>query len=135
MLPSKEPASYLIEERALAVVAVPQLLPELLAPREPAAGVASLLAVGEVDYGAVPGRPVQVAERRSAPRGGFRQFEPLAGTAAEIAAIERRFQHTFPDAKVTELTEGKATEAPCASRRPSTATCTLPPMGTLLRRK
>ena len=117
-LPGKEPASYLIEERALAVVAVPQLLPELLAPREPTAGNASLLAVGEVDYGAVPGRPVQVAERRSAPRGGFRQFEPLAGTAAEIAAIERRFQHTFPDAKVTELTEGKATEGALRQQAP-----------------
>ncbi len=117
-LPGKEPESYLIEERALAVVAVPQLLPELLAPREATAGSASLLAVGEVDYGAVPGRPVQVAERRSAPRGGFRQFEPLAGTAAEIAAIERRFQHTFPDAKVTELTEGKATEGALRQQAP-----------------
>ncbi len=124
-LPGKGPGSYLIEERAVAVVPVPQLLPELLASRQPTTSTASLLAVGEVDYGAVPGRPVQFAERRSAPRGGFRQFEPLAGTAAEIAAIERRFQHTFPDAKVTELTEGKATEgaSPAGARVPLLAHC------------
>ena len=51
-LPGKEPGTYLLEGRAVAVVPVPQLLPELLASGQSAALPPSLLAVGEVDYGA-----------------------------------------------------------------------------------
>jgi tetratricopeptide (TPR) repeat protein/CHAT domain-containing protein len=55
-LPGKEPGSYLIEERAVAVLPVPQLLPELLKQAAPA-GKPSLLLVGDVDFNAAPGAP------------------------------------------------------------------------------
>jgi hypothetical protein len=53
------PNTFLIEERALAVIPVPQLLPQLLAStatnESPLAGKESLLLVGAVDYGGSPG--------------------------------------------------------------------------------
>jgi hypothetical protein len=48
-LPGRKEKTFLIEEVALATVAVPQALPALLASK-PAAGEATLLVVGDVDY-------------------------------------------------------------------------------------
>ena len=62
-LPGSDPDKYLIEEIALAVVPVPRMLPELLAPRPPRGdSLPSLLAVGDVDFDAVPPAAVAVAE-------------------------------------------------------------------------
>ena len=61
-LPGQKPDTYLIEERAIALVPVPQDLPELLAKRsgdeqgpEAKEPTPSLLLVGNVDFGAAPG--------------------------------------------------------------------------------
>src|SRR5262249_26774615 len=48
-LPGKKPGTYLVEDHAVAVVPVPQVLPEML--RGPAAsGKPSMLLVGDVDF-------------------------------------------------------------------------------------
>jgi len=99
-LPGKSPGSYLLEERLVAVVPVPQLLPELLAPRDAARGLSqfsrsengtvplpnaagsegeslafrgragSLLLVGDVDFGT----------------GGLSQFSRDPGTMRSMVA-------------------------------------------------
>jgi CHAT domain-containing protein len=113
-LPGSKPGTYLLEERALAVVPVPQLLPDLLTKKEPdsKAGPALLL-VGDVDYGALPGQR-EVADARSAPRGEradlLRRWKALPDTRAEIVAIKDSFQRRFRQASVTELREKHATE-------------------------
>jgi CHAT domain-containing protein len=122
-LPGKQPGTYLIEERALAVVPVPQLLPALLKHDPAQAKAASLLLVGDVDYGARPGTGEPVADVRSAPRGDrpnlLRQWEPLPSTRAEIVALKDSFQERFPDAAVTVLRKSKATEAAVRTQAPA----------------
>jgi CHAT domain-containing protein len=108
-LPGKEPGCYLVEERALAVVAVPQLLPELLA-RPQQAVEPSLCLVGAVRFDADPGAAEAGATKRSAPRNGLPQWGPLAGTLREIRAVKEAFQRSYKSARVTELREGDPTE-------------------------
>src|SRR5262249_51165212 len=56
-LPSADGKTYLIEQTALVVVPVPQMLPELLAPRGGKADdrPPALLALGDIDFDADPG--------------------------------------------------------------------------------
>jgi CHAT domain-containing protein len=65
--------------------------------------------VGDVDYGSDPGKPQLLAEATQR-AGPFSEWSALSGTAAEIAAIGRRFKRTFPDSTLAELSEGQATE-------------------------
>jgi CHAT domain-containing protein len=120
-LPGTKPGSYLLEECTLAVVPVPQLLPDLLAEKEADSTPGpALLLVGEVDYGALPGQG-DLADARLAPRGEradlLRQWKPLAGTRTEIVAIKDSFERRFRQAPVTELRAEDATES--AVRRQS----------------
>jgi CHAT domain-containing protein/Tfp pilus assembly protein PilF len=130
-LPGSKPDTYLIEEVAVAVVPVPQLLPELLAserrqppvpgeqqgrqpgtnaPRSPDPTLESLLLVGDVDFGAAPGQPVDAS--RSAARGGaLPAYGRLAGTRQEVLAVRDSFERRFKQGKVTLLREDEATEA------------------------
>ena len=81
-LPGKKPNTYLIEELSIAVVPVPQMLPELLAKgRSPRADAPSLLAVGDVDFDAAPGQPRAETLALSAPHGSRREVAVLAGVA------------------------------------------------------
>jgi tetratricopeptide (TPR) repeat protein len=113
-LPGDKPGSYLIETWNFATVAVPQLLPSLLAPPDKAeAAPPSLLLVGDVDYGATPGLADLVASR-SAP-GGSRGWDRnnwrrLPATRDEIQGIEASFRGTFRGAKYLTLPQDQATE-------------------------
>jgi CHAT domain-containing protein/Tfp pilus assembly protein PilF len=114
-LPGKEPGAYLLEERAVAVVPIPQLVPELLGTREPIPAQPSLLLVGEVNFDAAPGVAADAAANRSAPRGegaaGALQWSPLPGTRAEVVAIKDSFQRRYGrKAVLTELREEEPTE-------------------------
>ncbi len=129
----------------MAVIPVPQLLPELLTrksapPSESAAGAApSLLLVGDVNFDAEPGaneRPTPIASpvdkvdsgethlagiSRAAPRGGHGagSWKPLAGTKAEVTAVEEVYRRRFDQprevaaqaAPIYRLTSTEATEA------------------------
>ncbi len=113
-LPGSKKDSYLMEEMAVAVVSVPQLLPEMLDSR-PAAETSepSLLVVGDVHYSAAVATAT-VADSRTAVRGsadGLFRWPDLPNTRPEIAAIRRSFATSFPHAAVTELCQAEATEA------------------------
>lgn len=111
-LPGKMQGTYLIEERAIAVVPVPRLLPELITDNKSGQiDVASLLLVGGVDFGADPGRIVDVAFDRGAARGDQPQYwPPLPGTVAEVAAVKAAFAQRFGGVAPLELTGAAATK-------------------------
>jgi len=125
-LPGRKPGTYLIEELAIAVVAVPHMLPDLLSQQRLADQAPSALLVGDVDYDRAdsktagsPGkpdfalpeastaRPVPLSRGRMVPRGlrgdPTRLFPPLPGSAPEITAIRESFRNRYPAAQVTEL--------------------------------
>jgi CHAT domain-containing protein/Tfp pilus assembly protein PilF len=122
-LPGRATGSYLVEDYALAVVPVPRLLgvggsagaggveP---APAPARSEAASLLLVGDVDYGGDPGTaPTQVASRSAArdPRPGFAPvFERREGMRVEVSAIRDSFEEQFPESRATLLRGAKATE-------------------------
>jgi CHAT domain-containing protein/Tfp pilus assembly protein PilF len=115
-LPGATPDKYLIEERAIAVIAVPQLLPELLERDKKAdARPPALLLVGDVDYGAAPGRAdVEVVSRGLSTvlqRGGGASWMRLEATKQETATIHDAFARSFPVGTAKVLERGGATEA------------------------
>ena len=120
-LPGKAPDKYLIEEYAIAVLPVPQLLPELSAVR--GTGQPRLLVLADVQYGGPVGGGELVAMARSAPRGmraGERMiWGELPGTRLELVSIKDSFQRAFRQAPpVTELRECGATEDAVRRRAP-----------------
>lgn len=110
-LPGSKPNSYLLEELAIAVVPVPQLLPQLLAPRSDEGRTEpSLLLVGDVSYDA--DGSTTVADSRSAARAGaLLSWGPLENTRGEVAAVKDSFQRRFRRGVVTDLREDEAGEA------------------------
>src|SRR5207248_2106379 len=91
-----KPGTYLLEDVALAVVPVPRLLPG------PAAkGEASLLAVGDVDFGVGKAWP------------------PLPATRREMADVRDRFSRAFDKAPAVALSGNKATRDGVRAALPS----------------
>jgi CHAT domain-containing protein len=122
-LPGSRPDSYLLEELAIAVVPVPQLLPELLAARpDPEKGAPSLLLVGDVDYGAVPGLVDSGGKSRSAARGSragaLPAYGALAATREEIVAVRDSFEQRFAAGQVRALRRDQATETAVREQAP-----------------
>ncbi|MBY0231322.1 MAG: CHAT domain-containing protein, partial [Gemmataceae bacterium] len=112
-LPGKAEGSYLIEDVAVAVVPVPQALPDLLAPVDKKERLApALLVAGDLCY--EPGTDDKAApvgeDSRSAPRSGRLGFAPLAATKAEIVAVKASFSDLFRTGTATDLRGGKATK-------------------------
>jgi CHAT domain-containing protein/tetratricopeptide (TPR) repeat protein len=114
-LPGKAPGTYLLEDVTIAVVPLPRRLPlmaEIGADSEPP----SLLLVGDVDYGAAPGKGnsqgtviASLAPTRSGERGP--RFEPLAQTKGEIDNVRTSFLKRFARGQVTPLEKNAATES------------------------
>ncbi|HEY7157800.1 MAG TPA: CHAT domain-containing tetratricopeptide repeat protein, partial [Gemmataceae bacterium] len=119
-LPGSKPNTYLLEERALAILPIPQQLPQLLQrPPVPADETASLLLVGDVDYGTDPGRPGTAVAARAAPRVGTRGvWSPLRETRQEILAVRDSFEQRYADGKVKSLRKGGATEEAVRQQAP-----------------
>jgi CHAT domain-containing protein/Tfp pilus assembly protein PilF len=127
-LPGSKPDTYLIEDIAVALIPVPQMLPDLLAaspsPRlSPGRGkgdAPTLLLVGDVDYNAAPGNPQPSAEHAllaateqhpSAVRGQQdSSFSALPGTAREIQRIEELYHARFAPAEALQLKQAAATQ-------------------------
>jgi CHAT domain-containing protein/tetratricopeptide (TPR) repeat protein len=118
-LPGKNPNRYLIEEQAVAMLPVPQLLPALVneMPRnEPASNV---LLLGGVDYGAEPREAASPKPRKTFPGRAARsvqqdwrgEFRELDATQGEIATVERRYRDVFGDSGITVLRGAAANEA------------------------
>lgn len=112
-LPGKQNGKYLLEEVPVAVIPVPQLLPELLAQRGARQAEPSMMALGDVDF---DGNPVQVADAKGqadwkrARAGEPMKWERLPGTKGEVLAIEAAFRKAFPKGKLTLLRDGAPTE-------------------------
>ena len=136
VLPGRKPGTYLIEDFAIGMVPVPQLLAETDKPeqrtvsfgpglpvlaigdlppderrrKQPATDRGeSLLLIGNVDYDAAANLAAG-ADVPSKPQGGRFNFAPLKGTAAEVQALEDRFKQQFSDGKLTLLDKTTATE-------------------------
>ncbi|MEK6247718.1 MAG: CHAT domain-containing protein, partial [Planctomycetales bacterium] len=137
-LPGKKPGTYLIEDMPVAVVSVPQLLPELLASdndNEVNKQGPTLLAIGDVDFDnadsirtphdlpepqndnapATTPNNISTAElalvRRAAPRGQDNlKFTPLPGTAKEVELIGTSFKEIFPASSSRILRQAEASE-------------------------
>jgi CHAT domain-containing protein/tetratricopeptide (TPR) repeat protein len=122
-LPGSKKGSYLLEDLALAVVPVPQLLPELLVPRPGARQPEpSLVLVGDVRYDAAGGNAAAVADSRTAPRrgaNGLFHWSALPNTGAEVAAIAAAFRRQNVRAAVRLLQQGQATEAAVRQAAPA----------------
>ena len=104
-LPGKEPGTYLLEEHALAIVPVPQLLPALLAHSPSHDRPVSLLLVGDIDYGA---KQSAAAGAAAAPHP---EFDRLAAARSEMLTIRNSFEDAFgPDADLTYLKGTQASE-------------------------
>lgn len=112
VLPGKKPDSYLIEDHAIALVPVPQLLPSILKERLGTNAVESkpdsLLLVGDIDFNAVT-NPDAGSSQPTHQELRF-HFAPLKGTAAEAQALRSQFQQRFPRGELMVLTQAAATE-------------------------
>jgi CHAT domain-containing protein len=133
-LPGTKADTYLIEEREVALVAVPQLLPELLgpAPQQKQAQAAKeianerrrILLVGDADFGAAPGLPNTEVASRSAMRGlgqkavGRFSREAIQASRGEVLAVRDSFEQRYPDGEARMLRGGQATEAAFRARAP-----------------
>jgi tetratricopeptide (TPR) repeat protein len=118
-LPGEKPGTYLIDDVAIAIVPVPSMLPEMLARSNSDGGQSSqitpsLLLVGDVDFGADPGKPSLesataglVAARGDQPL----HWQSLPGTRDEVAAIKTTFEKQFGHATPEELTGARATKS------------------------
>src|SRR5439155_9964883 len=84
-LPGKNPDTFLIEERAVAVVPVPQLLLE----DAPLSAGRDLLMVGDIDFNAEPGAAAAGATPPGPPRRAA--FPPLPGTGGDLAPVDAAF--------------------------------------------
>ena len=122
-LPSADGKKYLLEEAMIAILPVPQMLPELLAPRanRPADRLPSMLALGDVDFDGTQGLAKKTAETptwRRTRTGEAMNWERLPGTKGEILAIEDAFTKAIPMGKLSILREALATEAEFRKQAP-----------------
>jgi CHAT domain-containing protein/Tfp pilus assembly protein PilF len=132
-VPGSKRNSYLIEDGiAIALIPVPQMLPDLLDAKKTNLDqiAPTLLVLGDVNYDAIAANPQSVhpnvkprvprteqnelamsEPRRSAVRGErVMVFGPLPGTAIEIQAIEEVYRARFSDSQPLELIESSATQ-------------------------
>jgi tetratricopeptide (TPR) repeat protein/CHAT domain-containing protein len=120
-LPGSKKGAYLLEELALAVVPVPQLLPGLLTPRPADKDSPSLLLLGDVRYDSIAGSSEASAESRSAARGASEarlRWPALANTRTEMEAIANTFSRGADKGSVTQLHQAEATEAAVRKQAP-----------------
>jgi CHAT domain-containing protein len=123
-LPSGDGKRFLLEDVSLAVISMPQLLPEMMAPRSKAvAGEPSLLALGDVDFDAAPGRPSQARAKQdvvASIRGltGGHSWSHLPGTRDEVLAIESVFNKSGARGKCKLVRQAEATESLFCSEAP-----------------
>jgi len=127
-LPGKKAGTYLLEEVAVAIIPVPQMLAELLEPpAAPGQGTPSLLVLGDVDFDAVsgkssslqtpPGMPGMLALSGERSGKAFK-WNRLPGTVAEMEIIEKIFHKTEPTGPVTLLRAAQASEQVFCTKAP-----------------
>jgi CHAT domain-containing protein len=128
VLPGAKPGSYLLEDRRLAVIPVPRLLPQLLAQSYAGSedAAATPLLIGNVDYESDPGTIFlaknDARDRSREPvgnRAGERlEFRYLSGTKEEVEAIDQLYRHNFPGHEPSVLSGSEATEQAFRDKAP-----------------
>jgi CHAT domain-containing protein/Tfp pilus assembly protein PilF len=114
-LPGKEPGSYLLEERTLAIVPVAQMIPEIVQEEGRKELAKNLLLLGNINYDAQADQaapaPASVKKKfgRALPK-GLSRFDRLPGTQGEVASIEKLYRHDFGAEGILALEEGRATK-------------------------
>jgi len=120
-LPGREPNTYLIEERAISTIAVPQLLPELLASEEDIPREPSMLLIGDVDYDANLSDDVLGEEEDASSRRQLNfltgYIEELKATGTEINDIALQFEDFYKTPAV-RLTKEHASESTVREEAP-----------------
>ena len=122
-LPGSAKDAYLIEERAIAVVPVPRLLPERITSNSKMA--TSLLIVGDVNFDGDPGG--EAAQRVMSPSpptalvsggraGDLSHSRELPGSSAEMGAVADLFGRQFPKARLERLRQNDATKCHVVSQ-------------------
>jgi CHAT domain-containing protein len=114
-LPGKEPGSYLLEERTLAIVPVAQMIPEIVEEEGRKELTKNLLLLGNIDYDSQPHQaaPAPAGAKKQFPRAllaGLSHFDRLSSTQGEVASIEKLYRHDFGDEGILTLEEGRATK-------------------------
>jgi CHAT domain-containing protein/Flp pilus assembly protein TadD len=114
-LPGKEPGSYLLEERTLAIVPVAQMIPQIVEEEGHKELTKNLLLLGNIDYD-TPSRqasPAPARVKKNFPRAlpeGLSHFDRLSSTRGELASIEKLYRQDFGDEGILTLEEGRATK-------------------------
>jgi CHAT domain-containing protein len=127
-LPGKKPGTFLIEDYSTSIVPVPQLF-AAEGKQEPAAKdegrgkkPASLLLLGDVDFGPLAQAHAPLVAERGAWEGGLirtlSEFAPLPATRAEILAVRDSFEERFPEGTARALRGAQATEAALREQAP-----------------
>lgn len=121
-LPGERPRSFLIEDVAIGIVPVPQMLPEMADSTRAGEGAQppALLLVGDIDYDAAAGESSEEARGKLTKDelgGGLLSFDRLKAARGELEAIASSFRRQFADGKLSRLDGAAATEA--ALRRES----------------
>ncbi len=120
-LPGSRPGSYLLEERRLAMLPMPQLLPSLVGKRTDRDARKELLLLGDVDYDSTGAREASPPKKKTPRRPGEAKrapgddvlFSALEYTKPEIDALRDLYVQLF-DVAVDDplpLTRSLATEA------------------------
>jgi CHAT domain-containing protein/Tfp pilus assembly protein PilF len=112
-LPGAMAGKYLIEERLIAVVPVPQMLPELLREKPHNGPPSSLLVVGDIDYGGVRETTQDSAQADGVARlrDGRWQMSKLPSARSELTSIEKRYRDNTHAAEPLILEGSEATES------------------------
>ena len=121
-LPGQEPERYLIEERSIAVVAVPRMLGSTSRAAAPGRGpgpgpsqpAPSLLMAGDIDSRGDPGAGADRGTSRSAAVGTraglLPDFQALPETRVEILAVRDSFEDRFTGGAAKSLRKQEAAE-------------------------
>jgi len=117
-LPGSQPGTYLVHERAFAVVPVPQLLPEMLRDKPRLANQQpTLLLAGGIDFGQDNSREKEAPAGKLPP---VPRYRPLLGTESEINDLRGQFEDRFPEAPAPRrLAKDKATKQAILAAMPS----------------
>jgi len=121
-LPGSKPDSFLIEDRAIAVIPAPQMLPSLLQSERRSDPPESLLLAGDIEYGGDPGRPRDLLASRGAigrsRDGQLNEWGQLPQANAELASIERRYRKQVATGESSTLESREATESAFREQAP-----------------
>ena len=114
-LPGAKPGTYLLEDLALAVIPVPQMLPALLGKARRVGPPESLLLAGDIEYGGDLGHPQDPLAKHDAVgrlhEGRLMKFPNLDAAQRELNSIKVCYENAEGTGTVQTMQKQQATEA------------------------